>query len=339
MSLIKKIFLRKNLISARIRFDYFLIMLAMLGGLTGLYLFIAFQKTIPSSQPFVSPIHPPFENFIFGVGIIETESENIEVGTLIEGVIENILVKKGDKVKKDQALFILDNRHALTDLQIKQSSLKFSKAALEEAKASLQAAINKFKFVSHIADQRAISKEDYITRQDNLTLARKNVENVKASVEVAEAELSQAQAITDFYIVKAPIDCEIMQINIHKGEQTSKKETPLMLVGNVKSYHIRVDIDEYDAWRFSKDEPAVAFLRGNPQYHTVLKLEYVEPYVVPKKFLTGGYTERVDTRVLQVVYSFNPKEMPAYLGQEVDVYIKSAKVPSNVSFGQPVPVK
>ena len=48
-----------------------------------------------------------------------------------------------------------------------------------------------------------------------------------------------------------------------------------------------------------------------------------EPYVVPKKSLTGGSTERVDTRVLQALYSFDHGQLPAYVGQQVDVFIEA----------------
>jgi hypothetical protein len=46
--------------------------------------------------------------------------------------------------------------------------------------------------------------------------------------------------------------------------------------------------------------------------------------VIPKRSLTGSSSERVDTRVLQVVYSFPRESMPAYVGQLVDVYIEAA---------------
>jgi hypothetical protein len=50
----------------------------------------------------------------------------------------------------------------------------------------------------------------------------------------------------------------------------------------------------------------------------------VEPYVIPKKSLTGDSTERVDTRVLQVLYTFDPGEKPIYLGQQMDVFIETS---------------
>ena len=49
----------------------------------------------------------------------------------------------------------------------------------------------------------------------------------------------------------------------------------------------------------------------------------MEPYVVPKKSLTGDSNERVDTRVLQALYRFDRKQLPIYVGQQMDVFIEA----------------
>jgi hypothetical protein len=97
---------------------------------------------------------------------------------------------------------------------------------------------------------------------------------------------------------------------------------PLIVLGNVRQFHVRVDIDEHDIPRFDERAPAVAELRGNPHERYPLKFVRVEPYVIPKRSLTGDNTERVDTRVLQVLYSLSPQGKPLYVGQQVDVSIE-----------------
>jgi hypothetical protein len=46
---------------------------------------------------------------------------------------------------------------------------------------------------------------------------------------------------------------------------------------------------------------------------------------VPKKALSGDNTERVDTRVLQVIYAIEPGQQPVYVGQQLDVFIRSGE--------------
>jgi HlyD family secretion protein len=97
---------------------------------------------------------------------------------------------------------------------------------------------------------------------------------------------------------------------------------------------VRVDIDETDAWRFRPGAPAVAFVRGNAELKSPLRFVRVEPYVVPKTSLTGDTAERVDTRVLQVIYSFNPAAFPVYVGQLMDVFIQVSAVAPASAQGQ-----
>jgi hypothetical protein len=58
-----------------------------------------------------------------------------------------------------------------------------------------------------------------------------------------------------------------------------------------------------------------------------------EPYIVPKRSLTNDAAERVDTRVLQVIYAFDPAAFPAFVGQQVDIFIKADSVPVAASDG------
>ena len=105
-----------------------------------------------------------------------------------------------------------------------------------------------------------------------------------------------------------------------------------MVLGDTRQVNVRTDIDENDAWRFSPGARAIAYVREtNPDLHTELKFVRVEPYVVPKKSLTGDTTERVDTRVLQVLYGFPHDQLNVYVGQQMDVYIEAPPINSRGS--------
>jgi hypothetical protein len=65
----------------------------------------------------------------------------------------------------------------------------------------------------------------------------------------------------------------------------------------------------------------VAYIKGTRDKPIPLTFVRVEPYILPKKSLTGESTERVDTRVLQVIYTFAMPATPVYVGQQMDVFI------------------
>ena len=65
------------------------------------------------------------------------------------------------------------------------------------------------------------------------------------------------------------------------------------------------------------------YLRGTD---ISIPLEFVrmQPYVTPKIELSNERTERVDVRVLPVLFRFEPlKDMHVYPGQLVDVYLEA----------------
>jgi len=80
----------------------------------------------------------------------------------------------------------------------------------------------------------------------------------------------------------------------------------------------------------SSDAPARAFVRGNREINTAIQFVRTEPYIVPKRSLTGDTTERVDTRVLQILYGFERGDLPVYVGQQMDVFIEAAPLETNI---------
>jgi hypothetical protein len=100
-----------------------------------------------------------------------------------------------------------------------------------------------------------------------------------------------------------------------------------MLIGDVRRLVVRTDVDENDAWRVPRGPAAksraVAYLRGNRDIGCELQFYRIDPFFIPKKSLTGDSTERVDTRVLQVLYVFDAGDKPIYVGQQMDVFIET----------------
>ncbi len=96
----------------------------------------------------------------------------------------------------------------------------------------------------------------------------------------------------------------------------------MVVLGDVNRLHVRVDIDENDLPRFLKTAKAQAHLKGRPEPQFHLDFVKVEPYVIPKKSLTGDNSERVDTRVLQVIYALpDHRTTKLYVGQQMDVFL------------------
>jgi multidrug resistance efflux pump len=154
----------------------------------------------------------------------------------------------------------------------------------------------------------------------------------RAQVALSEAELEGARVGRERLSIRAPRDGRILQVNVRPGQfaATAWKE-PLIVLGDVEHLHLRVDIDEHDLHAFVEGAEAVATLRGRPRDRFPLRFVAVQPCVIPKRGLTGATAERVDTRVLQVIYLL-PDDRPVcvYPGQQLDVYIRAGESPRPV---------
>ncbi len=156
-----------------------------------------------------------------------------------------------------------------------------------------------------------------------------------AAAEVASAEASVKSVETEIerLTVRAPIDGTVLQVNLRVGEAVPAGSAPQppIVMGVIDPLHVRIDLDEVDASRFMPGAAGRAYLRGHSGDAEAIPLEFVrtEPYVVPKRELTGVGVERVDTRVLQVIYRVGkvPPGMTLYCGQQVEAFISVAKGP------------
>lgn len=314
------------------------------------------------AEPPSPPPQAAYANQLGAVGLVEAASENIAVSLPVPGLVTRVAVQAGDSVQAGQLLFSLDDRDLRAELTLRESAVALAQSRLskleasprpeeippaqsriDEAKAQLEDAALQLRLMESVKDPRAIKQEDLLRRRRAVESAAARVRQAesnmklllagtwKLDLEVARAELRQAQAQvariqTDVerLRVTAPISGRILQCKVRPGEYAASGTLaqPLILMGRVDQLHVRADIDEKEAWRFAPGTEASASVRGNAQLKYEVTFVRVEPYVVPKKNLTGDATERVDTRVLQAIYAL-PKGAQLYPGQQMDLSIRA----------------
>ncbi len=253
---------------------------------------------------------PPYASFVAGTGVIEASSGNIAIGTPVPGVVSGIAVKVGEHVKGGDPLFRIDDRALQAQLVSADAQGKVADAELQQARHRLDYAVDLRR-----RNPGAESRQHVTELRDAMGVAQ-------AKRELAVTEIQRVQTDIARTVVRAPRAGQILRLSLRKGEYLGGgAPAPIVLFGEDRTLYLRVDVDQSQASRIRPGARAVAFVRGDPRIRIPLHFEYIEPEVVAKTSLTGLSTERTDTRVLQVIYSFARGALPVYVGQQMDVFI------------------
>ncbi|MFN3919381.1 MAG: efflux RND transporter periplasmic adaptor subunit [Methylohalobius sp.] len=117
--------------------------------------------------------------------------EQVEVRARVEGYLDKVCFRAGQKVKAGELLFVIDQRPFRIRLKQAEAELAAAKARLELARSNLAR-------VERLLAKKFIAKEDYDSRRAELLAAEAQVQATQALVDAARLDLS-------FTEVRAPI--------------------------------------------------------------------------------------------------------------------------------------
>ena len=328
-------------------------------GFAGWHVYRANQP-LPKAVPPIPPVTAPLSHTLAASGIVEPITEDVVVGTHVSGVVERVYVSAGERVAAGVPLFRIDTRQAFAELAVREAGLAdaesqlrrlrslprpeelpASAARVSEAQATVVAAEDAYRRTARLAEARTVPEAELISRRAELEQARQRLAGATAddtllkagawkeditvaesAVRRARAHVDQARTEIERLTVTSPIDGDVLKVDVRAGEQVGTEAGQrLMVLGRVQPLCVRADFDESEIPRFDKTASARAHPRGDSGRSYRLRFVRVEPYVVPKQSLTGDNRERVDTRVLQVVYAVEEDSPGLFVGQQVDVYV------------------
>lgn len=288
---------------------YIAVIISFVGILSAVALTVQMSAPLPPSEMQGTPAKNPYPAAISAAGIVEAAGEHISVGTQAYGIITQIHKSVGESVKRGDPLLTLDCRELVAEAKVKHSQVEVAQAKLTRIQDQLDR-------LKSIQDLRAISHHEVTTKENDVLVA-------KGELHEALAELEWVQTKIECLTLNAPQDGVIIQKKAKVGETLSpSSREPPFVIGDLNTLQIRADIDEQHASWLKPGTDAMAYPKNRPDMAIPLKFIRIEPYMIPKKSLTGLSDERVDTRVLQVIYAIHcPEGFNLYVGQQVDVFI------------------
>ena len=294
--------------------------LAIAGVVAALLLVRKMQQKPKDPGPVSQPARSMYEDKVAATGLVESSRENVKIASPKAALVTQVFVKVGDRVKRGAPLFQLDDREARARFATSKAQLASAQAALASEEVALADWSDQLERYTKLAGEKVATDDELKRRQFGRQAAQARVALAQAQVGTVRQQSAQAQVDVDVLTVIAPRDGQILQMNVREGEfapAAAMAGDPLMMLGDVQNASL-VD----------SKQPAHASLKGHPEMQMPLRFVRVEPYVVPKRSLTGDSLERVDTRVLQIIFEFERPKFPVFVGQQVDVFIQRPPTPA-----------
>ncbi len=168
-------------------------------------------------------------------------AESVMLYSQVTGYLHSIHFKDGSEVKKGDLLFQIDPRPF-------QAVLDQASAQEEQAKVKLELAKSEFDRAAKLLDSRAISAEDYDTRN-------KAVREAEAGLRVAKATVEKAKLDVEYTQIKAPLDGRIGRKMMDVGGLViggPMGATVLTSIVSLDPIHCYIDADELSVLRYQK---------------------------------------------------------------------------------------
>lgn len=304
---------------------------AAIGVLVAAYLILTNQPDRTISDPAEMPAHADGALAdgprVAGAGVVEPSSELVSIGTSLGGLVADVRVKPGDYVTKGQPLFTVDDRALRARLEETGAAIAQARAAIAEAASAAETAGRQLELYRQVEDAAAVSRAEVIRAEGEAQAARSRLNSARAQLQAAQAAAGSARTDLERLTVRAPIAGEILAVHVRPGEfvqagaQQGGNSAPYIEMGQTRPLHVRVDIDENEAVRLDLGKPAIVSPRGAADQKVTASFVRAEPLVVPKRSLTNSASERVDVRVLQVIYELPPADGRFRVGQQVDAFM------------------
>ncbi len=183
----------------------------------------------------------------------------------VSGILTDILVHSGDRVKAGQKMMEIDSRQ-------QQATVNAQRATERQKKA-----LYDYQTVEVSRQQKLF--EAGVTSRDTYEQARQSFENSKADYEAAAESSKTQQQLLDYYTIRAPYDGVVGDVPVHIGDYVSPSSaTPLTTVDQGKDLEAYIYVPTERAGQIKMGLP-IDLLDNSGNLIEKTRIDFVSPQV------------------------------------------------------------
>ena len=154
--------------------------------------------------------------------------KDVFVIPLMAGKVEKINVQVGDKVEKDEVLFVMDKDDIKKQVNQAFAVYEAAKAGFDVSAAQIQSAKDNLERIKKLYEEGAVPETQY--EQAKLAASDESLEAARMGVEQARVAYSNAASMLENAEVKAPISGVVSNVSIVEGEYATSSNPPVTIV-------------------------------------------------------------------------------------------------------------
>lgn len=232
------------------------IVISILILLTILLAFLLFLRRPSAVKVTVSEVvQGDLTSTVSAPGIVRPLTE-VQISSSINGIVQQLMVKEGQEVKKGDLLLQIDPSEY-------RAQVRRAQAGLEVAQANLQQARSQWKRAEQLYKSKLISEQEYESARTNHLLSQAQLKESKANLEQTLEQLQKTR-------ITSPIEGTVIQINIEPGENVitgtlDNPGTKLMVVADLSRMEVESQVDEADIAKVSMGQRAIVEVEALPE--------------------------------------------------------------------------
>ncbi len=269
-------------------------------------------------------------------GKADVEGGVIQVAARRQGIVRDVYVQEGDIVKTGQPLAKQEDDDVRLASQTAAANLASARAQLALFQVQLRTAQREYNRLQNLAASNFVAAQRLDNARDQIASAQANIGAQQAAIQVASAQVAQAQYNQELTIIRAPADGRIARRYANPGAGASTLNVTAMFDLEPNTQRIvRAEIVEADIPNVKIGQEVEIQPESNPDLTYVGKVLRRAAVFGARKLASDDPSQRSDERVVEVVVSADGA--PLLVGQRVLVKFMKPGQKAGVKRDKPAP--
>lgn len=194
----------------------------------------------------------------------------VEVKSEASGLVDEILVERGDEVVQGQPIVILDGEVMASRLRQAQAGLANAESALGGAELELRAAQRDLGRVESLYEQGFATEEELLASRDRVTAAELSVAGARAIRDQAAETVSEREDEVENATILAPQGGLVLALYVEEGTAVASatsglgQGTPIALIGDLSTMRFVGLVDETEVGQVAEGLPVQVTVQSHP---------------------------------------------------------------------------